>query len=164
MTHSPSGNPGPVAPSVPELHRSLSDLAHVLGSARTHARLRAQSGVPIDRASLTLLRALAAASAPMPMGDLADILMVRASHVSRQMRSLKEEGLVTTVREPGDDHRVRRISITEDGRDLVSRMETTGQRWLTDALADFTPDELHTTAAVIKRIADAHRDGDGELG
>ncbi|MFJ9173817.1 MarR family winged helix-turn-helix transcriptional regulator [Streptomyces sp. NPDC102360] len=152
MTHSPSG---PVAP--PELYRSLSDLANVLSSARTHARLRAQSGVPIDRASLTILRALAAAPSPMRMMDLADALMVRASHVTRQMRSLEEEGLVATVREPGDDHRVRRISITKDGRDLVSRMEATGQRWLTDALADFTPDELHVTAAVIKRITDVYR-------
>ncbi len=154
----PGPRPGPAAPSTAELYRSLADLALVVASARTHARLRAQAGVPIDRSSLALLRALAAAPSPYRMGDLAEVLLVQASHVTRQARGLEEAGLVTTVKEPGDDHRVRRITITQNGRDVVARAEATGQLWLTGALHGFTPEQLSVAAAVIQRVTDVYRD------
>lgn len=139
-----------------ELYRSLSDLSYAVGTARTHARLRDQSGVPVHRASLALLRTLAAAAEPVRMSDLARVLMVRAPHVTREVGNLERQGLVATVKE-ADDQRVRRVSITEDGQNLVARAEAIGERWLDRALGDFTTDELRTAARVIQHIDTVYR-------
>ncbi|MEK8171753.1 MarR family transcriptional regulator [Streptomyces sp. M19] len=72
------------------------------------------------------------------MGDLAERLMVKAPHVTREVRRLEECGLVAIDRE-ADDQRVRRATVTEDGREAVARAETTGRQWLTEALEGFSP-------------------------
>lgn len=146
----------PQASPVVELHGALLDLAYAMSGSRTHARLRTQAAVPVDRAGLALLRTLAAATGPLRAGELADALMVRASHVSREVRRLQQQGLVDLLPEAADQ-RVRRISATEHGRELVARADSASQGWLNDALDDFTGEELHTSAAVLRRLADTFR-------
>lgn len=139
-----------------ELYGSLSALAYVMTGARVHTRLRAEAEVSVDRAALALLRALATAPAPLRMGELAESLMVQAPHVTRQVGQLAKQGLVETVREPGDG-RARRATVTQDGREAVARAEATGKQWLADALQGFSADDLHVTAAVIARIVETYR-------
>ncbi|GHJ34648.1 MarR family transcriptional regulator [Streptomyces sp. TS71-3] len=154
-TEQPEPHPDP-DPAAAELYRSLADLAYAMAGPRAHTRLRTEAEVPVDRASLALLRTLASAPAPMRMGELAQALMVRASHVSREVRRLGQQGLVTFLTDPRD-HRVRQITVTEDGRNLVDRAQATGRRWLAEALHDCAPEELDTTARVIRRVIDAYR-------
>ncbi|MFI9027916.1 MarR family winged helix-turn-helix transcriptional regulator [Streptomyces sp. NPDC053560] len=152
MDHTESPGREPIA----DLHAALSGLAYVMAGNRTHKRLRSESGVAVDRGSLALLRALAAAPAPLRMGELAEALLVRAPHVTREVRRLEDLGLVRTTAEPGDQ-RVRRAEVTDRGRDVVLRAEATGRQWLSDALHGFSEEELRTTAAVIDRIVDVYR-------
>ncbi|MER7396539.1 MarR family transcriptional regulator [Streptomyces sp. NPDC000151] len=152
MDHTESPDRAPMS----DLYASLSGLAYVMAGNRTHKRLRSESGVAVDRGSLALLRALATAPSPLRLGELAEALMVKAPHVTREVRRLEDQGLVTTAPEPGDQ-RVRRAGITEQGRDVVLRAEATGRQWLADALDGFSEDELRTTAAVIDRIVDVYR-------
>lgn len=133
------------------LYTALSTLAYTMTGNRAHTRLRAEADVPVDRASLAVLRALAASPTPLRMGELADALMVQAPHVTREVRRLEEQGLVATTREPGDQ-RARRAEATAEGREAVVRAEATGKQWLAEALRDFSPEELQTAAAVINRI------------
>ncbi|WP_461020650.1 MarR family winged helix-turn-helix transcriptional regulator [Streptomyces daliensis] len=152
MDHSDSPRPTPMA----GLYDSLSALAYVMTGNQAHSRLRSESGLTVDRGALALLRALARAGEPLRMGELAERLMVKAPHVTREVRRLEERGLVETAPEPGDQ-RVRRAAITREGREAVARAEETGRQWLTDALEDFSADELRTTAVVIDRIVDTYR-------
>lgn len=138
------------------LYTSLSALAYTMTGNRAHSRLRQEADVPVDRASLAVLRVLASAGSPLRMGELADALMVQAPHVTREVRRLEEQGMVETTREPGDQ-RARRAAVTEDGRDAVSRAEATGKQWLAEALQDFSAGDLRTTAAVINCIVDVFR-------
>ncbi|WP_189936271.1 MarR family winged helix-turn-helix transcriptional regulator [Streptomyces sulfonofaciens] len=149
-------SPAPGAPPTAELYRSLADLAYAMAGPRAHTRLRTEAEVPVDRASLALLRTVTAASSPLRIGELAEALMVRPSHVSREVRRLQKRGLVAFLTD-ARDQRVRQITVTEDGRDLVDRAQATGRRWLSDALDSFTPQELNTTAAVIRRVIEAYR-------
>ncbi len=139
-----------------ELYGSLSDLAYAMSGARAHTRLRLMAELSVDRASLALLRVLAAAPDAMRMGELAQALMVQPPHVTREIKSLEQRGLVETVHE-ASDHRVRRITITDDGRELVARAEAIGQHWLGEALSGFTADELNITARVIRGVNVAYR-------
>ncbi|NDZ78130.1 MarR family transcriptional regulator [Streptomyces sp. SID10853] len=139
-----------------DLYRSLADLAYTMAGNRAHMRLRLQAEVTVDRASLALLRTLTAADSPLRMVEIAQALLVQAPHVTREIRSLEERGLVCTVRDPGD-HRARRIAVTEEGREVVARAEEAGRRWLDDSLRGFSPDELVTAAAVLNRVVEAYR-------
>jgi DNA-binding MarR family transcriptional regulator len=153
----PADPPQPADPSALNgLYTALSALAYTMTGNRAHSRLRREADVPVDRASLAVLRALAASASPLRMGELADALMVQAPHVTREVRRLEEQGLVATTREPGDQ-RARRAEATEDGREAVARAEATGKQWLAEALEDFSPQELHTTAEVLNCIVDAFR-------
>ena len=143
-------------PAIAELHRTLAELAYAMAGPRAHTRLRSQAGVSVDRASLALLRTLARSPEPLRMGALAEALMVRPSHVSREVRRMRELGLVTYSSEAGDQ-RVRRITVTENGRELVARAGETGQQWLREALPDFSPADLAVTTAVIRRVVDLYR-------
>jgi DNA-binding MarR family transcriptional regulator len=136
-----------------DLYAALSTLAYTLAGNRTHAQLRQKAGVSLDRASLAVLRVLAASPSPLRLGELADALMVKAPHVTREVRRLEEQGLVGTVREPGDQ-RARLAEATEDGREAVVRIQAAGELYLAEALEDFSGEELRTSAAVIRAIAD----------
>ncbi|WP_328323664.1 MULTISPECIES: MarR family winged helix-turn-helix transcriptional regulator [unclassified Streptomyces] len=149
-------HPEPGGSAAQDLYRSLADLAYTMAGNRAHMRLRVQAEVTVDRASLALLRTLTAAPSPLRMGEIAQALLVQAPHVTREIRGLEERGLVRTVREP-DDHRARRIAVTEEGREVVERAEEAGRRWLDDALRGFAPHELTTAAAVISRVVEAYR-------
>ncbi|WP_194858874.1 MarR family transcriptional regulator [Streptomyces sp. SUK 48] len=133
------------------LYTALSALAYTMTGNRAHSRLRREAGVSVDRASLAVLRVLAASPEPLRMGELAKALLVNAPHVTREVRRLEDSGLVATTREPGDQ-RARRARATGEGREAVARAEATGKRWLGEALGEFSPEELETAAAVINRI------------
>jgi DNA-binding MarR family transcriptional regulator len=138
------------------LQTALSALSYAMSGNQTHTRLRREAGVTIDRASLAVLRVLSASPSPLLLRELAEALMVKAPHVTREVRRLEELGLVETTREPGDQ-RARRVAPTEDGREAVARTEATGRQWLAEALSDFSASDVCTTAAVIDRIVDAYR-------
>ncbi|MFF4755763.1 MarR family winged helix-turn-helix transcriptional regulator [Streptomyces sp. NPDC002514] len=136
-----------------DLYAALATLAYTMTGNRAHARLRRQAGVPVDRASLAVLRVLAASPSPLRLGELADALMVKAPHITREVRRLEEQGLVATVREPGDQ-RARLAEATAEGREAVVRIQAAGEQWLAEALKDFSGEELRSAAAVIRTIAD----------
>ncbi|OON80962.1 hypothetical protein B1H18_10845 [Streptomyces tsukubensis] len=139
-----------------ELQASLASLAYLMSGSRTHTRLRSEADVTVDRAALSLLRELAGASAPLRMGELAGLLHVKAPHVTREINRLEARGLVETDRDPGDQ-RVRRATVTENGREAVARAGATNRQWLAGAVDGFSPEELRTTAAVITRIVGTYR-------
>jgi DNA-binding MarR family transcriptional regulator len=145
------------------LHTALVALAQAVTSNRAHARMRRATGIPVDRASLAVLRALTGSPSPLRMGELADVLMVQTPHVAREVRRLEGQGLVATRREAGDQ-RARRAEVTEDGREAVVRAEAHSKLRLANALKDFSTDELQTTAAVLNRIIDSFRHQDSGAG
>jgi DNA-binding MarR family transcriptional regulator len=139
-----------------ELYASLAALAYMMAGTRTHARLTMEAGITVDRAALALLRTLAAAPAPMRLGELADALRVKAPHVTRQVTLLEKGGLVETAKE-STDQRVRRVAATEAGQETVARTEATSKQWLAQALHDYSEDDLATAASVLTRVVEAYQ-------
>nr|MDT0667717.1 MarR family transcriptional regulator [Micromonospora sp. DSM 115978] len=86
---------------VVELETAVSQMAYLLARTRQHERMRAASGVPLDRAAMVVLRKLDE-SGPVRLGELAEALHVEAPHVSRQVQVLERAGYATRAPDPRD--------------------------------------------------------------
>ncbi|MFB4310040.1 MarR family winged helix-turn-helix transcriptional regulator [Actinomadura sp. GTD37] len=158
---SPAVPHGPAEAGTAEIERALSRVAHMLTRARQHDRTVAAAGVPVERAAVPVLRALADGGGPMRPGELAARLAVEAPHVTRQVQRLERAGYVERVPDPADG-RCRRIGLSESGRAAVESIRAAGRNWIADALAGWTPADRERLAGLVHRMVDdfaAHSDG-----
>ncbi|QJS99509.1 MarR family transcriptional regulator [Streptomyces asoensis] len=151
MSHAQPAVP-PASPAAVELERALTRVAYLGARARQHDRLITVAGVPLDRAAVAMLRQIADHD-PLRPGELAEVLAVQASHVTRQVQRLQKSGYVTRVADP-DDSRARRIRLTPLGEDAVARLGEAGARGMQLVLADWSPGELRRLADLVHRLVD----------
>ena len=151
MPPSPPAAP-PASPAVVEIERALTHVAYLSVRARRPDRLVALAGVPLDRAAVAMLRRIAEHD-PLRPGELARLLGVRASHVTRQVQRLQQAGYVTRVPDP-DAPRTRRIRLTPAGEDAVARLGDAGARGMQMVLAHWSPGELRALAGLFGRMTE----------
>lgn len=143
----------PVPPDVAEIERALSRVAHMLTRFKQHDRTVVAAGVPVDRAAVPLLRALAESGGPMRPGELAVRLAVEAPHVTRQVQRLERAGYVERVPDP-DDRRCQRVRLSGSGAAAVESIRESGRRWIFEALAAWSPAERQRLAGLVNRMVD----------
>jgi len=139
-----------VSADVTEIERALTRVSYLTNRVRNHERLMALAGIPLDRAAVALLRQMAD-SGPLRPGELAALLGVEASHVTRQVQRLEKAGYVTRVPDP-DDHRAQRVQLTFAGLEAVDRIREASYRGMQMALGHWSPDELHQLATLFRRM------------
>ncbi|MFI7504994.1 MarR family winged helix-turn-helix transcriptional regulator [Streptomyces sp. NPDC049687] len=154
MSPSPPAVP-PASPAAVEIERALTRVAYLSAGARRHDWLASLAGVPLDRAAVAMLRRIAEHD-PLRPGELAQVLAVQASHVTRQVQRLQRAGYVTRTPDP-DDPRARRILLTPLGEEAVARLGDAGARGMQLVLADWSPAELRLLARLVCRMADVLR-------
>ena len=142
----------PVTHGVVGLARSLNQLTFLLARTRRHDAMKASSKVPIDRAAIVVLLELAELG-PMRPGVLAQVLQVEAPHITRQVRTLVRVGYASKGPDP-DDRRAQIVSLTSEGHDAADRVRVSSQHALQDALRSWSPDEIGTLAALLRRMVD----------
>ncbi|WP_105968923.1 MarR family winged helix-turn-helix transcriptional regulator [Streptomyces geranii] len=153
MPRPPSAEvPAPAATDVAEIDRNLNRMAHLANHAREHGRLRELAGIPLERSAVVLLRQIAD-SEPLRPGELANLLAVEASHITRQVQRLQDAGYVTRVPDPVD-RRAQRIRLTAAGEEAVGRIRAVKCRSMRMALEDWSPQELRRLAAFVDRMVD----------
>ncbi|XRQ15598.1 MarR family winged helix-turn-helix transcriptional regulator [Actinomadura welshii] len=145
--------PSPVPPDIVEIERALSRVAHMLTRFRQHDRTVVAAGVPVDRAAVPLLRALAESGEPMRPGELAVRLAVEAPHITRQVQRLERAGYVERVPDPAD-RRCQRVRLSGTGVAAVDSIRASGRRWIGDALAEWSPAERERLAGLVNRMVD----------
>lgn len=89
---------------------------------------------------------------PVHVSELAAVAGVDVSTMSRTLRHLGESGLVS--REQGDDLRAVRISITNTGKEAVTRLLAEGQQILRDVMARWDKADCHELSRLLMRFAD----------
>jgi DNA-binding MarR family transcriptional regulator len=145
-----------VAPLASRLRFSVTRLARKL-------RVESRAGV-----SPTLMAALATVEThgPMTPGDLARHEQVQRPTVTRILRELIAQGLVSRSPDPVDG-RVAWIRITPEGRRLLQRVRRRHDEYVARRLASLDQHYLETlerAAAILDRIAErpeeAHPDGE----
>ncbi|MFJ8019464.1 MarR family winged helix-turn-helix transcriptional regulator [Streptomyces sp. NPDC096311] len=131
---------------------AMTSLSYAMSRNLVHAELAAAVDVRIDRAGLAALRVLVDADRPLRFNELAERLMVRAPHATRQVVVLEAEGLVERTRDAAD-HRAQLVQLTETGRQAVDRMDSAVRDRLRQALAGESSTDIRTAARIMNRIS-----------
>ncbi len=100
-----------------------------------------------------VLKMLSCESA-MRVSDVATNLGVKSPAASMLIQSLEEQGWVGRVQD-ADDHRVVRVSISDDGKRQVRRCEDSRREFMRRFTSDLTPEDLQSMARIIATITDA---------
>ena len=116
-------------------------------------RLRRASGdTAVDQAGLVVLHRLACAPDVRPT-DIAADLGLDASTVSRHLRALEQLGLVERAGDP-EDRRAQRVSLSDNGRDVLDQAIAQRQAVVTAALAGWSDTDRCTLERLLVRLAD----------
>ena len=81
------------------------------------------------------------------------------SHISKSLEHLLEKGFIK-IHEDENDHRVMRISLTDDSYKLIDRINEAYEKCRTILLREISEDELHIFREVIHKM---NNNVDGEL-
>ena len=105
-------------------------------------------------ARLRLLEALASASHPLTVSEVGEAIGVDQPRASRLIQQAVDLGLVRREADP-DDARRTRVALTEEGARIARGFRGQRREHLTQALADFTPDERADLARLLAKLAAA---------
>ncbi|MET8546145.1 MarR family transcriptional regulator [Kitasatospora sp. NPDC004799] len=160
----------PQPESLDGLEDVLATLTYLLTRSQEHERRTARAGITAARSDVYLLRALAEGAGASRVSDLADRLMVKPSHVTRQIDRLQGQQLVERSQD-ALDRRARQVAITPDGRDLLDRLKQANIAGLAGALDGVPEPDVAATVSVLRHLIDryVHRvrtmqTGDDSLG
>ncbi len=101
-----------------------------------------------------MLEALAAASHPLSVGEIADAVGVDQPRASRLVQQAVEMDLVRREADP-DDARRTRVALTDAGRGMVRGFRGERREAVDTALAGFTDQEREDLARLLGKLADA---------
>ncbi len=103
-----------------------------------------------DMASLAVLHHLECTGSARS-SELADLLQLDASTMSRHVRNLEQAGYVSRGDDP-DDRRAARLSITEAGSELLRAEMGRRTEILRDAIADWPDADRATLVRLVERL------------
>jgi DNA-binding MarR family transcriptional regulator len=149
-----SPHDGAPADDLAAIEAALGILARRINLPRSHERIVHRAGVRgVDRASYTTLARIGE-HAPLRLSELAQVLGVDLSTVSRQVASLEREQLVERTPDPSD-RRAAVVGLTTDGRHALEQLRSAARARLTDVLADWSEAERAELARALTRFNDA---------
>jgi DNA-binding MarR family transcriptional regulator len=136
-----------------EMDQAVTRVSRAARSPRLHQLMGEQARVDLGE-HLHLTLAMLGAGQPLRVSDLADLLDVERSTVSRRVSELVGLGLVTRTVDP-DDRRAAVLRLTKPGERAVARIQNAWHRTLLGLTQDWTPRRRSETTANLNRLADA---------
>jgi DNA-binding MarR family transcriptional regulator len=137
--------------AISEIEEAVVALVRASRLPRLQERLIAEAGTPVERASYVLLREVAERGQVRPT-ELARVLGVDISTISRQVGQLERQGLVARVAEAGD-RRVSSVRLAAAGQDTLDRLRAARHRLFMKILADWSAADCATLAPLLDRLA-----------
>lgn len=105
-------------------------------------------------ARMRLLEALAAASAPLSVGEIAEAIGVDQPRASRLVQQVVDAGLARREADP-DDARRTRVALTDEGSKIVRGFRGERRDAIDTALASFSDQERADLARLLGKLAEA---------
>ena len=146
--------------AVSRIDDALSTLVRRTQGPRAQEQLTARAGLSLDRAAYPLLRRIGEAET-VRTSDVAAALSLDVSTVSRQVRELEVDGLVTRHPDPSDG-RASILALTAPGHQALERLRRARREMLAEVVAGWPEGDRSTLADLICRLADdmvVHQDG-----
>jgi DNA-binding MarR family transcriptional regulator len=140
------------ADTVAALTETFASMTRTTGSPVLIERLRALSGVALHRSALVTLWRLANFG-PQQISELADGVGVDVSTMSRLLRQLERDDLVTRGRSTADLRCVE-IAITPAGEQANARIAEARTAILTETLEDWSQQDRDTFVHLLGRFAE----------
>ena len=129
-----------------------------LAIARTARRLRQQAGEELSPSQVAALATIDR-HGPLTPSELATRERIKRPTATRVIARLEESGLVGRTRDP-EDGRSSLVAVTPAGRELLERVRTRKDAYLSRRLRELTPDEratLDRAAAILERLLEEDR-------
>src|SRR5262245_11294579 len=139
--------------SLDEIEAAFGLMARKAGLPRVHERMRAAAGVDLDLPSFHLLRRLGD-SGPARASDLAQLVCLDLSTVSRQVASLEHVGLVERRPDP-QDGRASLLLLSSRGRRVSDRLSEARRTMFAEVLAEWPEDDVEQFGDLLSRFARA---------
>lgn len=140
-----------VASSLASVAEALSAVARYGNLPRIHDQVSALSGTRLDRSAYGLLHAVDTAG-PLRLTELAQVLGVEPSTVSRQAKELARTGLLARAGDPADG-RAHHLALTAAGRQSLLRVRAARDQVAGAILAGWAEDEVAVLAGLLSRLA-----------
>ena len=129
-----------------------------LAIARTARLLRQQAGEELSPSQAAALATINR-HGPLTPSELATRERIKRPTATRVIARLEESGLVDRTRDP-EDGRSSLVAIAPAGRELLDRVRTRKNAYLSRRLRELTPDEratLDRAAAILERLLEEDR-------
>jgi DNA-binding MarR family transcriptional regulator len=137
-----------------ELLANLSALILLWDSPALQGQILAKTGESLDQPSHQTLRHLLAWGSMRPT-SLAEVLNTGASHVSKIVRRLEDDGLVQRTVDP-TDRRATLVSLTPSGVTAALSVYALGDRMIAEVLEGWSASDVRKYTALTQRfVADA---------
>jgi DNA-binding MarR family transcriptional regulator len=135
-----------------QIERLLLTLGRRATDPRGNRRINELAGADIERAGASMLGRVGDLE-PARLSELAQAAGVDISTASRQVGALVEVGFVRRTADP-TDRRAALHELTDEGRELWTRLVDARRRWVADIVVDLTEDERRTLGDLLGRVAD----------
>ena len=141
-----------ICTALPELHRSLIDIASAMNRPERDAALLAMAGLQLERALFPLL-VLVERLGPIGVVDLAGRVGRDYTTVSRQVARLEELGLVGR-RAGTADRRTREAVITTHGKAATDAVDAARERMALALFRSWSADDFKELVRLMRMLAD----------
>lgn len=131
----------------------LQQLGALLGKSELYEWCLAQSGVSIERPSMTILVTLRMSGRAMRVGDIAHQMGVEGPHVTRHVSALHQRGLVERVVDTADA-RARLVDLTEHGATAAKGYQDALFGLLDDVIRDWDEGQRQAFTDSLRVVTD----------
>jgi DNA-binding MarR family transcriptional regulator len=137
--------------SLDQLYDALSLLARGRRLGRLEERITGLAGARIDPPGRLLLRRIGE-EGQVRLGELAGLLGLDPSTVSRKVQQLEQAGLIARTSDRRDK-RAAVLSVTTEGKRLLRRFDTARRKLLGEVLANWSVADRLALASLLRRLA-----------
>ncbi|TDE12224.1 MarR family winged helix-turn-helix transcriptional regulator [Jiangella asiatica] len=137
-----------------EFAASLEAFLRQIGCARAESDLNSMVALDLSISQLRCLMALSRHTEPIPINELADELDLTLATAGRNVDRLVAHGLVVRREDP-HDRRVRRVSLSEAGRDVIVDIDAARQSALRAYARSLHPVDRERLQAALAPIVNA---------
>ncbi|MDQ0325844.1 DNA-binding MarR family transcriptional regulator [Rhodopseudomonas julia] len=139
------------------LHSALIDIVTMMNRPQRDEALIQQAGIALDRALFPLLVGIERFG-PIGVVEIADRVGRDYTTVSRQVVKLERLGLVERSKSAADQ-RVHEAIITEKGREMTDRVDEAREKIGRAVFETWDPHEIDELTRLMRKFADAVKDG-----